>query len=192
MSRRDALLRVPWRAWLRPLIVGLVFLALNVLVYLWLTTPTGDAFLRRLGGLAYLGAFLVMLIANATVIVPVPWPAVLIPIAERSDSLALVILAGALGSVLGESVAFFVGRSGRRAVENTRFYRWVHRQMQHPWRAMAVLFLLSAPPNPFFDVAGLAAGAVGLPYWMFALPVFLGRIVRVGTFVIGGVELLAR
>ena len=68
----------------------------------------------------------------------------------RSDNLALVILAGALGSALGESVAFFVGRSGRGAVEDTRFYRWVQHQMRHPWRAFVVLFGLSAPPNPAF------------------------------------------
>ena len=92
------------------------------------------------GRYAYLGVFLITLIANATVIIPVPYPAVIARVATQADSLALVILAGALGSVLGESVAFFVGRSGRGAVEDTRFYRWVQRQMRHPWRAFALLF----------------------------------------------------
>lgn len=179
-----------WRRWLAPVLVGLVFVILNILVYQALRTPTGHALLHGLGNYAYLGAFVVMLIANATVIVPVPWPAVLIPIAQQSQSLALVILAGALGSAVGESTSFVIGRSGRGIVEDTRFYRWTQRQLQHPWRAWVVLFLLSAPPNPLFDVAGLTAGAVGLPYWLFFTAVFLGRIIRVGLFVLLGAHFL--
>lgn len=179
-----------WRVWLRPILWGVVLLALNVGVYMALETSAGMALLRRLGSYNYLGAFVLMIVANATVIVPVPWPAILIPIARQSDSLLLIVLVGALGSAIGESVAFFVGRSGRGAVENTRFYRWVQIQLRHPWRAFLVLFALSAPPNPLFDIAGLTAGAMGLPFWMFFLAVFLGRIVRVGIFVYGGIELL--
>jgi membrane protein YqaA with SNARE-associated domain len=167
-----------WRAWLQPAIVGGVFVALNIAVYLWLTAPDGQALLVSLRDYAVLGAFLVMLVANATVIVPVPWPAILLPIAQQSSNLWLVLLAAAFGSVVGESVAFFVGRSGRGVVADTRFYRWVQRQLRHPWRAFAALLLLSAPPNPLFDVAGLTAGATGLPFWMFFSAVLCGRVLR--------------
>jgi membrane protein YqaA with SNARE-associated domain len=168
---------------------GLAALLLNVGLFLLLSTDTARAWLAFLGNYAVLGVFLITLIANATVIVPVPYPAVIAGVAAGSDNLVLVILAGALGSVLGESVAFFVGRSGRGAVEDTRFYRWVQRQMRHPWRAFAVLFGLAAPPNPAFDVAGLAAGALGLPYWMFFTAVLLGRMIRIAVFVLVGLRL---
>jgi len=171
--------RQRWRAWIRPAIAGLVFVALNIAAYLWLNTPAGKQLLESLRAYAAAGAFLVMLLANATVVVPVPWPGILIPIAQQSDSLWLVVLAAALGSAVGESVAFFVGRSGRGVVEDTALYRWVQRQLQRPWRAFLALFLLSAPPNPAFDVAGLTAGAAGLPYWMFFTAVLLGRVIRV-------------
>jgi membrane protein YqaA with SNARE-associated domain len=168
-----------YRVWLKPLLAGMVFLALNVLAYTWLSSTGGQALLASLRGYAALGAFLVMLVANATVVVPVPWPGILIPIIQQSESLLPVLLAGALGSAIGESVAFFVGRSGRGMVQETRFYRWVQRQLQHPWRAFAALLLLSAPPNPAFDVAGLTAGAMGLPFWMFFVAVLLGRVIRI-------------
>ena len=168
-----------WKVWIQPALVGLVFVALNIAAYYWLTTPRGEALLVSLRAFSALGAFLVMLVANATVVVPVPWPGILIPIAEQSPTLWPILLAGALGSTIGESVAFVVGRSGRGAVEETRFYRWVQRQLTRPWRAFLVLFALSAPPNPAFDVAGLTAGAMGLPYWMFFGAVFLGRIIRI-------------
>ncbi len=167
-----------WQQWVRPLIAGLVFVAMNILAYWWLSSPAGQAVLFQLRDYAVLGVFAVMLIANATIVVPVPWPAVLVPIAQHSNNLPFVLLAGALGSAIGESVAFFVGRSGRGAVEDTRFYRWIQRQLQHPLRAGSVLFLLAAPPNPLFDVAGLTAGAMGLPFWLFFCTVFAARIIR--------------
>jgi membrane protein YqaA with SNARE-associated domain len=188
----EAAYKMPrWRLWLRPTLVGIVFLVLNVVVYLVLRTPAGRQVLRQLGSYNYLGTFVLMAVANATVIVPVPYAGVLIAIAQAGGNLPLIILAGALGSAVGESVAFFVGRAGRGAVEETRFYRWVSRQLRHPWRAFLVLFLLSAPPNPLFDVAGLTAGAVGVPFWMFFSAVALGRIIRVGIFVLLGVGLLS-
>jgi len=171
------------RKWARPAAIGLIALALNV-VFFYLPIDY-----RSFGNYAYLGVFLVTLIANATTIVPVPYMPVVARIAAQSDNLALVIVAGALGSALGESVAFFVGRSGRALIEDTRFYRWVDRQLRHPWRAFAVLFGLAAPPNPAFDVAGLAAGALGLPFWLFFAAAFLGRIIRMGLIVLVGIRL---
>ncbi|HET9221171.1 MAG TPA: VTT domain-containing protein [Roseiflexaceae bacterium] len=176
------------RQLLRAGLIGLVAVLLNIGLFVILRTDDGRAWLAILGNYASVGVFFVTLVANATVIVPVPYPAVIASVASQSDNLALVIAAGALGSVLGESVAFFVGRSGRGVVEDTRFYRWVQIQMRHPWRAFMLLFLLSAPPNPAFDVAGLAAGALGLPYWLFFTAVFLGRMIRIGLFVLVGVQ----
>ena len=161
-----------WRKWITPVGLGLLVMAANVGIY-WLKIDY-----RIFGAYAYLGVFIVTLIANATTIVPVPYITVVACIAGQSNNLVLVALAGALGSALGESVAFFIGRSGRAIAEETRFYGWVKRQMQHPWRAFAVLFGLAAPINPAFDIAGLAAGALGVPYWMFFTAVFMGRLIR--------------
>jgi membrane protein YqaA with SNARE-associated domain len=166
---------------IRPLLIGLLAVALNIAAYYLIPHDLA----RRLGALGYLGVFVVTFVANATVVVPVPYFGLVARLAQELDFTG-VVLAGALGSVLGESVAFFVGRSGRGAVEDTRFYRWVQIQMGHPWRAFVLLFALSAPPNPAFDVAGLAAGALGLPYWLFFTAVFLGRIIRVGLIAFAG------
>jgi membrane protein YqaA with SNARE-associated domain len=168
---------------IRPALIGLGALILNIVIYL---LPIDYS---AFGNYAYLGVFLITAIANATVIIPVPYIPIIARVAAQSDSLLLVILAGALGSALGESVAFFVGRSGRGAVAETRFYRWVQRQLRHPWRAFIVLFLLAAPPNPLFDVAGLTAGALGLPYGLFLTAVFLGRIIRMGLIALAGIQM---
>jgi membrane protein YqaA with SNARE-associated domain len=177
------------RTRLRAALIGLIAILANVELFLLLTKPAGRQWLAALDNYTYLGVFLITLIGNATVIVPVPYLALIASVAAQTDNLAAVIVAGALGSALGESVAFFVGRSGRGVVEDTRFYRWVQRHMRQPWRAVLILFGLSAPPNPAFDVAGLAAGALGLPYWLFFSAVFLGRLIRVGLIALVGVNL---
>lgn len=163
------------RSWMRPVLVAAIAIVLNIIAYLMIPPD----FAYRLGSLGYIGVFLITLVSNATIVVPIPYFGL---VAALSPGLSMVGvgIAGALGSVIGESVSFFVGRSGRGVVEQTWFYRWVQRQLEHPWRAFVVLFALSAPPNPAFDIAGLTAGAMGLPYWLFLGAVFLARLVRFG------------
>jgi membrane protein YqaA with SNARE-associated domain len=38
--------------------------------------------------------------------------------------------------------------------------------------------VLSAVPNPAFELAGITAGAVGMRYWRFMLAVLIGKNVR--------------
>lgn len=163
------------RSWMRPVLVAAIAIVLNIIAYLMIPPD----FAYRLGSLGYIGVFLITLVSNATIVIPIPYFGL---VAALSPGLSMVGvgIAGALGSVIGESVSFFVGRSGRGVVEQTWFYRWVQRQLEHPWRAFVVLFALSAPPNPAFDIAGLTAGAMGLPYWLFLGAVFLARLVRFG------------
>ncbi len=164
--------------------IGAAALVLNLLAYLLLP----PSLLTRLGRLGYLGAFGAAAIANATVLLPVPYYPIIIRLAQALNVWG-VILAAAAGSTLGECVAFFVGRSSHGAIEETRINSWIRRQMQRPWRAGLVLFALAAPPNPAFDVAGLLAGALGLPLWLFLVSVFLGRIVRMALVCLVGLNI---
>lgn len=170
-----------WRAWVRPALIALIAVVLNIIAYLIIPPDLA----RRLGALGYLGVFLITLISNATIVIPIPYFGLVAALAPGLN-IAGVGIAGALGSVIGESAGFAVGRSGRGALANTRFYRWVQRQLEHPWRAFAVLFLISAPPNPAFDIAGVTAGAMGLPFWLFATAVFLARLVRFSVIALLG------
>jgi membrane protein YqaA with SNARE-associated domain len=89
----------------------------------------------------------------------------------------------ALASVLGESVAFLAGRAEEGIVSEHAIYRRLHRVAQRPLLAGALLFAFAAPPNPIFDVGGLAAGAVGVPYRVFFVAVFAARLVRLAVIV---------
>jgi membrane protein DedA with SNARE-associated domain len=48
---------------------------------------------------------------------------------------------------------------------------------------------LAVPLNPLFDVAGLAAGAMGMRYRVFFIAVFAARIVRFALIIWLGVML---
>src|SRR3990170_2758639 len=162
--------------------IGFAALVLNVIAYIMLPNDV----VTHLGRLGYLGAFVVAAIANATVFIPIPYYPVIARLAQVLNVWG-VIMAAAAGSALGETVAYLVGRTGRSAVQQTRINNWIQRQMRHPWRAGVVLFAFSAPPNPAFDVAGLLAGAFGVPLWLFLVSVFLGRIVRMSLVAFAGV-----
>jgi len=164
--------------------IAIVALIVNVFAYLLLPPEL----VSHLRGFGYLGAFLMAAIANATVILPIPYYPVIARLAQALNVWG-VILAAAAGSALGESVAYFVGRTSRGAIQRTRINAWIRKQMRRPWRAGLVLFALSAPPNPAFDIAGLVAGALGLPLWLFLVSVFLGRIVRMSLVAFAGLAL---
>jgi membrane protein YqaA with SNARE-associated domain len=131
-----------------------------------------------LGAFAYPGAFFITLIANAAVVVPVPYIPIVAHIAATADSAAVVVLVAALGSALGEAVAFAVGRVEKDLFTGHPWFERLRGFFGHEWRAGLFLFLFAMPLNPVFDVGGLAAGALGISFRTFFVAVFLGRIVR--------------
>jgi membrane protein YqaA with SNARE-associated domain len=160
-----------------------ILIALNIAVYL---APIDY---RALTTFAYAGAFLVCFVANAVVAIPIPYIPVIAHIGATAESAPLVVALGALGSVLGESVAFVVGRAEQGLVSEHPLYKRLHRLAERKWLAGLVLFGLAVPLNPLFDVAGLAAGAMGMRYRIFFIAVFAARIVRLALIVWLGVLL---
>lgn len=145
-----------------------------------------------LGDYAVAGVFALTAIATATIVVPVPYIPIIMHLAQQTQrplDLALIAVAAGLGSVVGETSGYLVGRAGSAAVADTRLARWVADQMTHPVRSFLTLFALSAPPNPLFDVAGIAAGAFAVPFWRFAAAVFAGRCTRMAGIILVGIWL---
>ncbi len=181
--------RAPRRStYLRLAALIIVALLLNGLVLF--IPPQWIAHLGRWGPFAYLAVFGVTALANASVIVPIPYPGIVARFASVLHDIWGVAIVGAAGSTVGESTAFVVGRAGKGIVEDTRFYRWLGHQLRTPVRAFIILFLLSAPPNPFFDIAGLTAGTLGVSFPIFWTATFLGRIIKMLFFAGLGRQLL--
>jgi membrane protein YqaA with SNARE-associated domain len=54
--------------------------------------------------------------------------------------------------------------------------RWIDWLMHH--YGFATLLVLSAIPNPAFELAGITAGAVRMSFWRFMVAVLLGKNAR--------------
>jgi len=130
---------------------------------------------ERFATTAYLVVFVISLVSNASIIVPVPiFVAIMITAAKYWDPV-LVALAASVAGTLGEITGYYAGYFGKRIVhlENApgydRLVGWMKRY--GPWG----IFLISLQPILPFDVAGLLAGASKLPVWKFLLPCWAGK-----------------
>lgn len=169
-------------SWVR-LAAGIAALvALNLLAYWAFGLPPVQEFFAGLEGSAYAGSFLLALVTNLTVAVPIPYNPIILQMMEASSQPWLIALTTALGATLGETSGYLAGRAGKGSFEGTRFSTWVGRQLEHPVRAFVVLVAVSAPPFPAFDVAGLLSGALGVSPRIFYPAVFLGRFARFLVF----------
>jgi uncharacterized membrane protein YdjX (TVP38/TMEM64 family) len=61
-------------------------------------------------------------------------------------------------------------------VEDKPSYQRIARWMER--RGTITMFLMSTIPNPLFDVAGLAAGAVRMPMKRFFFAVWGGKVLK--------------
>jgi membrane protein DedA with SNARE-associated domain len=131
----------------------------------------------------YVGIFLIALMANATVLLPAPGVAIIYAMGAVFNPLWVGLAAGT-GGALGELSGYLAGFSGQAVVEKTnvyeRFQPWVEK-----YGGWAIL-ILSAIPNPFFDVAGIAAGIAKMPVQTFLLFTWVGQIIKMSTFAIAG------
>lgn len=138
---------------------------------------------ERIAAYSYPGIFLVSLLANATVILPAPGSAVTFAMGAVFHPLG-VTLAASTGAALGELTGYIAGFSGQAVIEHTaayeRFLGWTRR-----YGGFAIV-ALAAIPNPIFDLAGIAAGALRMPVGWFLLCAWLGKLVNAGLFAFGG------
>jgi len=166
------------RSWVRLGAALLALLALNVLAYWVIGLPAVQEFFQGLEGSVFIGSFLLAFFTNFTVAVPIPYNPIVLQMMETTSMPWLVAITTAAGATLGETSGYLAGRAGKGTFEGTKFANWMAKQLAHPVRAFVVLFLVSAPPFPAFDVAGVVSGALGVPVKIFYPAVFLGRLTR--------------
>jgi len=139
--------------------------------------------LQEFSTLGYAGAFLAMLVGNATLVLPAPGLIIVFVLGSTLNPLVVGVTA-ALGAALGEMTGYFTGYAGLALVENywvaLRIRGWMNRN------GLLTIFALSAIPNPFFDLAGLMAGAGRMPVWKFLSVAFLGKGVQATCVALAG------
>ena len=126
----------------------------------------------ELGNWGYLGAFLIGLVGNATVILPMPSLLLLFALGATFNPV-MVGLTGAAGGAIGELSGYILGYSGHGFIKNNQLYVKAESWMKR-WGSATVFVFAVAPVLPI-DVAGIAAGALRFPVWKFLVACFSGK-----------------
>jgi membrane protein YqaA with SNARE-associated domain len=114
---------------------------------------------------------------SAAMVLPLPFVGVA-SVCEGGRHLVpgFVALVAASAGTLGELTGYAAGFSGRGVVSRAAYLHRMEGWMRR--RGWLVLFLLSFIPNPIFDVAGIAAGALRYPVGAFLPVVWAGKFLR--------------
>lgn len=145
--------------------------------FLLLFDPVRRAQLESLinSPLGLLILFALALISNATLILPVPGLALTALAATAGNPLAIGIVAG-LGQALGETTGYLAGYSGQELIDNSPRYARMAGWMQR--YGAITIFVLALIPNPLFDIAGIVAGALRMPFWIYLSVTITGKVIK--------------
>jgi uncharacterized membrane protein YdjX (TVP38/TMEM64 family) len=138
--------------------------------------------------LGYPGIFLISMLSNATIILPVPGIIVTSAMGTIFNPFWVAVAAGS-GATVGEISGYLLGFSGQGVIENRVWYDRICNWMRK--YGDITVFLLALIPNPLFDIAGLVAGALKLPLWRFLIWTLLGKTIKMMAFAFGGASILA-
>jgi membrane protein DedA with SNARE-associated domain len=179
-QRPSALARRPALAWRfeYTLMIGLACMLAGIATAFFYFS----ADIENLKSYGYAGLFLINVIGAASILLPSPAAASVFGAgALLEDFLGVpafvwVGLVAGLGEAVGELSGYAAGYGGRIIVQERPAYARIHSWMQN--RGFITMFVMSTIPNPLFDVAGLAAGAVQMPLRRFFVAVFAGKVIK--------------
>ncbi len=130
---------------------------------------------EELQAYGYPGIFLLSLLANSTVILPAPGIALTYAFGAVFHPIGVALAAGT-GAALGELTGYLAGFGGQGVVNDIPMYDRITQWTEEygGWIILVLAFI----PNPFFDIAGAAAGALKMPLPTFLLWVLVGKILK--------------
>jgi uncharacterized membrane protein YdjX (TVP38/TMEM64 family) len=131
----------------------------------------------------YVGVFVATLLGSGSVILPVPSLAIVYLGGSIWNPLFVGLAAG-LGDAMGEATGYLAGYAGQGLIEGSRLYAYFEGWMRA--HGFLTILILSAVPNPFFDMAGIAAGASRFSARRFFLAAWIGKTIKDVAFALAG------
>ncbi|MDY6833266.1 MAG: VTT domain-containing protein [Chloroflexota bacterium] len=166
------------RWWLTLLAVGLV-VGLGVIFIL------ARQELTNIENMGYLGAFIISLLAGATIIIPIPGSPAVFALGAILNPFILGPCAG-LGEAIGEFTGYLAGRGGNAAIKSRFEKLYANAEDMVRRRGSLIIFAASCTLNPVFDMFGVAAGALRLPVHKFFFACWAGKTVKNTTLALLG------
>lgn len=128
----------------------------------------------------YIGVFAACAISTASILLPAPSIFVVIQYSQFLNPI-IVLLAGSLGTSIGELLGYILGRSGNNLLhikKNNRLFKWFEK------KPSILVFTFALIPAPVFDIVGIMAGAVKMHPIKFWCSCFLGKLLKFGFYLI--------
>jgi membrane protein YqaA with SNARE-associated domain len=133
---------------------------------------------QELAKFGYPGIFLLSILANSTILLPAPGILFVFTLGAVFNPIGVAISAG-LGAAIGELTGYLAGFSGQAVVENYDSYERIRNWMEsHKKLRNLSILVLAFIPNPFFDLAGIAAGTMKIPVLQFLVFCSIGKILK--------------
>ena len=154
---------------------GLTLLMLCLVIEASLVLFIYQDIVTEFEGWGYLGVFLISVVGNATILLPMPGLLLVITIGTILNPVLVSLIAG-LGSAIGELSGYIIGYSGRGITQYNRDNKWfikADRWMKK--RGTITIFVFALAPFLPFDVAGIVGGAFRFPVWKFLIACFFGK-----------------
>lgn len=135
--------------------------------------------LRELERFGYVGLFLITFLLNSTLVVPLPAVALSSAMGMVYDPFWVGLFAGS-GAALGEISGYLAGMSGREVLLKHKGGLKIEQQLRK--YGGPGIMLLALIPNPAFDLVGIAAGAIKIPFLRFLLWCWIGKVLKFLAF----------
>jgi len=142
---------------------------------------------KELAIFGYPGIFLIAFLSYATVLLPAPGVALVFTMGAVFNPIGVSLAAGA-GAALGELSGYLAGFSGQAIIEKAEIYNTLSYWMKK--NGAITILILSAIPNPFFDIAGVAAGVLKMPMPKFIFWCWVGQTIKMAFFAFAGSSIL--
>ena len=184
-------------------ILFLFIALLGTVIFFFVANPSLTA--KIAGDFGLLGVFAGAVVANATIVIPIPFDVILLPIFANplligiKRSLAAMVaigLAAGIGAAIGECSSYVFGYLGINSIRNpsreeTKKLNDFRLNLQKS--GPIIIFTASFLPFPF-DFVGVAAGVIKYNFFLFFISALAGKTLRhvlLGIAIFYGLEFLA-
>jgi membrane protein YqaA with SNARE-associated domain len=176
---------------------GIIFvLIILAIINFYYSDPKGfeEMLFSFIESFGYLGLFLISIIANATILLPLPLDILILAITSNPlgnltiFEILIIGLVVGVGSAIGEMSAYIIGLMGVKSAEKilkveTNKLQEISKRIRSS--GMVFIFLGAFTPFPF-DLIGIAAGIIRYDLKRFFIAAALGKIARYTLLAIAG------
>ncbi|MEM4261368.1 MAG: VTT domain-containing protein [Candidatus Diapherotrites archaeon] len=160
---------------------GIILIIITILIYILLTNK--NIITQLASGYGLLGLFIASIIANATVLLPMPIDILFLALASQTNSITetiIIALVLGLGAGIGEMSAYIAGALGSNILEKTKkIDAEKMKQIRENIDNLGMYFIYFSAVVPFpFDIIGITAGMLKYNPKKFFIAALAGKTTR--------------